>query len=985
MPRSSRLVLTLLLFASGAAALVYEVLWVRLLCLVVGNTVQATTTVLGAFMAGLALGSAAAARWLSPPRLAPLRTYALFELGIAAWALLLPFLLELPIPLYRALYGGPWLGFARIACSFVVLLPATALMGATLPVLAQAVAGKATAGRAVGLLYAVNTFGGVTGTLVSGFWALPAIGTTGTALFAVALNLGVAAAAWPLGRGEAWRAALAPEESRPGRFASIAVAASFASGLVALALEVVWTRVLNLVFGSTTYAFSLVLATFLVGIALGSEAVRRRADATRAPVFWMGVVLLAAAVSVLGLLFSVEALPVLYLRVLTRLGMSFDADLLARAAVAAAFLLPPTILFGAMFPLAVRAQVERRGAGRGVGEVYAANTLGAILGSAVGGFVLLPLFGMQRSVELLAVALALAGVAVVLGRAEPPRVQRGVAAAVAAVAVAVLLAASAPWDRKLISAGVYMDPQPLLGPDPAERLRHSLSRVRVLHFAEGVATTVSVLDVEGALESYRVDGKTEISTLPADKRLGRFMGHLPMLVHPAPRTALNIGLGAGMTVSALARHAELTRIDVAELEPEVAGVARVLAPHNHDVLSDPRVHLVFNDGRNHLLLSGERYDVITSDPFEPTVGGAASLFTRDHFELIRASLAPGGVACQYLPLYELGPREFGSVLTAFVETFPYVSAWFTGKDTLLIGTMHAPRIDYADLERRIGDPSVHGDLADVGLADAARLVGSFLFDANAGVSPGPAVPANTDRAPYLEFAAPRRRWLPVVEANVATLRLLKHGLPDWVSFRVAESRARADAGFRAQREAMDAIVAFAPRGPAAARPKAEAALQLDPGNPYATEMLVAWLTGQARRARKAGRIDEETAHLERALALDPRAVAPLVALARSAAIDRRWTDAQTWLSRTLAVYPELLEARLILAAMHEGNAQPALAEQVLLALLRDYPDCPEVLVPLADLEWKLGRQDDALTHLRRARATAPHDPRVKEAVARLAL
>ena len=983
----SRRALPILLFVSGAAALVYEVLWVRLLGLVVGNTVLATTTVLGAFMAGLALGSFAAGRWLSPPRLSPLRTYALFEVGIAGWALLLPSLLALPIPLYRELYGGAWLGVARIACSFAVLLPATALMGATLPVLAQAVAGSATAGRAVGLLYVVNTLGGVTGTLVCGFWSLPALGTDGTAMLAIALNLVVAAVAWPLGRGPdpVAGAERNPTGARSVHWASVAIAATFISGLVALALEVVWTRVLNQVFGSTTYSFSLVLATFLTGIALGSEAIRRRADATRAPVLWMGLVLAATAVSVLLLAFSVEALPVLYLRVIARVGVSFKADLLARAAVAATFLLPPTVLFGAMFPLAVRTHVARRGTGRGVGEVYAANTLGAILGSALGGFVLLPLLGMQRSVEVLAVALAVAGVAVVLWSGESTRVGRVLAAAVVVGAVGVLLALSARWDRKLISSGVYMDPEPLLSSEPAVALRHSLTHVRLLHFAEGVASTVSVLDVEGALLSFQVDGKAEISTLPADRRLGRLMGHLPVLVHPRPRTALNIGLGAGFTVGALTRYSELTRIDVAELEPEAAGVARVFAAHNHDVLSDPRVRLVFNDGCNHLLLSGERYDVITSDPFEPTVTGAASLFTREHFELLRRSLAPGGVACQWLPLYELGPREYGSVLTAFVESFPYVTAWFTGKDTLLIGTEHAPRIDYADLAARISSPSVHADLEDVGLADAARLLGTFLFEATAGRSPGPAVAANTDRAPYLEFAAPRRRWQFMLGFNVAMLRLLKQALPEWIAFPDASSRQRTEAAFLAQRWAMDALVAWRSRGVKAAHPAAQEALRLDPGDPFATEVMVDWHVRKARRARKAGRIGDEIGDLEQALALDPRAEAPLFALARGALLDRRWPEAHAWLARALAVHPESLTARLILAAVHDGTNQTAEAEEILEGLLSDFPACPEVLVPLADLEKKLGNRDEARAHLRQAVAIAPHDRRVREAVARVGL
>jgi spermidine synthase len=796
--------------------------------------------VLAAFMAGLGGGSLAFASWLDRTRTSALRAYALMEWGIAASALALPLLPGVLLPvletLYRSEASPPALAGVRFAGALLFLIVPTALMGGTLPALARhRVTRAAAAERPLAALYAANTWGGLAGTLLCGFVLIPALGMRRTNLLAVLLNAVVGLAAWVLASRGGGRGPIEEAPAREaGRVPRLVLAAFFVSGLAALATEVIGVRVLLLVFGSTTYAFTVMLATFLAGIGLGSALMalwlRRRPPATTTAT---AVVLLASAVLLLAASASVDRLPALYLEALRLAGATWAGDVAARTLVSLVFLLPVAALFGAMFPLVAGEEVRRRGsAARGVAAAYAANTAGAILGSLAGGFALLPALGMQKSLGAVALLLASTGLAVLAsGRPRPALIATALAVTTAALALA-----SRPWDRKLLSAGVYMAPHAFLGPHPGRTLREALARQRLTFFREGKTATVSVVELPGSIRSFRVDGKTEISDLPADRRLGRMMGHLPMLLHPAPRAAVNIGLGAGLTVGALAAH-PLTTIDVVEIEPEVAGAARMFSAENHDVLSDPRLRLVVNDGRNHLLLTDRRYDVVTSDPFEPTVAGAASLFTLEHFRLGRDRLAPGGIMCQWLPLYELGPAEFDSIARTFAMVFPSVSVWFTGRDTLLIGSMQPPVVDLERVAARMREPAVRRDLADVGYDDPYRLLGSFLYTVDGPDDFPPGVAINTDDVPVIEFAAPKRRWLSTVPAHLQRLLPRKQAPPPFVVFPTDEARRQAERSFAAQTLAMHALVEAHLSGPEAARPLAMECERLDPGNPLAAELL----------------------------------------------------------------------------------------------------------------------------------------------------
>jgi spermidine synthase len=918
----------LLAFVSGACALVYESLWLRALALVFGNTVLAGATVMAAFMGGLALGGALLGRCIGRIRLPPVRVYALLELLIAGSALLLPAAFDALAPLLRPLYGatggGSFLTLARLALSLLLLLVPTACMGGSFPALARVLASDASrAPRRLGQLYAVNTAGGIAGVLLVAFWLIPAFGVAGANALAVLLSAVTAAVAWRLGAREV----PAPEAPAVGTPAGVpALLAAGIAGFAALAFEVLAFRVLLLVFGSTTYAFTIMLAVYLGGIALGSALVSpwltKPRPAALAISLGLGGLALAAVAA------SVDRLPWLYLAALRFLGLSWRADVLARAVVACAFLLPPTLAFGAVFALALRERIAAAPAPveRAAGQLYAANCIGAILGSLAAGFLLLPRLGLQASLLVLAAAL-LGFAAWAVAR------RRALAAALLLSAFALAPFALRPWDRTLLAQGVYIDPRLFFDASGRIALGRIVAEQRLLYGREGVASTLAILEGEGLVTSLRLDGKVEMSDLPADRRLGRMMGQLPLLLHGGAHTAMNLGLGAGLTVAGLAAH-PLARIDVVELEPALVEGARVLALLNRGVVDDPRVRVIVGDGRNHLRLSSERYDVITSDPFEPTVGGAASLFTREAFAEARARLAPGGLVCQWVPLYEMGPAELDSIFAAFASAFPHASVWFTGRDTLLIGAEHPSRIDLPRLLERMAAARSRADLEDAQLHTPERLLATYVNELGAARPFGEA-PPNSDRFPIVEFAAPKRRWQPTLAANLRWLLSMRSREPPAVSGATQEQQQAIARAFLAQSAAMLALVERASGSLATARQYAQKALQLDPGQPLALSVFVA---AEVQFALAGGDLERGLLALE----LDKSALAERIQLAQALLAGRRFVDARALAEQVLEARPRSLGARLVLLQVQRERGLTTDAERTLAGLRADFPDSPRV-------------------------------------------
>lgn len=789
-----------LFLLSGAAALIYQVVWVRSLALVFGGTHLAVTTVLAVFMAGLALGS-----WLIGKRVdtqrRPLRVYGVLEIGIALSALLAVRLISGFPSLYAALAPGRdtdplLLTLLRVLLSAAALIVPTTLMGGTLPVLAAFAARSASSlGARLSLLYGVNTLGAAAGAAVAGFYLLPFHGVTVALAAAVAVNVAAGAGALLLALRVPDAALSAPEPDpapRDGRevpdgkrnaAAMFVLIGAGVSGFCALSYEVLWTRVLTMIIGTSVYGFTIMLIAFLTGIAGGSQlytmlAARLAASRTglRLMIGLFGVVQVLIGVSAFFVSLHIRDLPLhaLVLRGwIASLGMdSFQARQWANLFIAFSVMLVPALCMGFAFPLAgdiiARARNE---VGRAVGAVLSVNTIGAILGAAASGFLLIYLFGVERSLQMIMAINAAWGLLVVarLHRSPAP------AAAVGAVSLAVLLFLAFDsgslriWDAKFFA--VFRNNQPEAF-DTRDKIRDAVENTRVLFSDEGVNATISVIKVRGGGDqALLVNGKVVASNTPQDRQCQLTLGHLPLLLHRDPKKVLVVGLGTGMTLGAVSVHQRVEELTLVEMEPHVLPAARTFGAYNHQVLDDPKLRIVINDGRNHLLTTTDRYDVITADPIHPWTQGSGYLYTSEYFKLAAERLRPGGIMCQWLPIYEMQVEDLRSVAATFASRFRYTLAWLTHYDAELIGSNEPILLDEQVLARRIAEPAVAADLAQVMMGTPRDLLSFFLMG-TAGLerfAAGGTV--NTDDNLKLEFSAPLSiADRSVVGRNVASLQ-----------------------------------------------------------------------------------------------------------------------------------------------------------------------------------------------------------------------
>jgi spermidine synthase len=704
--------------ASGCAALIYEIVWFQLLELILGSSALSLGVIVASFMGGLCIGS------LLLPRLVarqqhPLRIYALIELGIGILGILILFLLPAVSMLYAAngLQGIPGL-LLRVFIAVALLLPPTILMGATLPAIARWMDASASGVARVGLLYAANTAGAMFGCLLAGFYLLRVYDTATATYVAAAINAMVSAAAALLAAVSAYRAA--PEApSHPvlaidpdARLVYLAIALS---GLTALGAEVTWTRVLALLFGATVYTFSLILAVFLLGLWLGSAAASYLLREVRDPRRALG---LCQALLVAGIAWSAfmigRALPYwpIYPPMATSPWFNFQLDLVSCAVA----VLPATLCWGASFPFALAAVARGEDAGPATAAIYAANTVGAIVGALGFSMLAIPWIGPQHAQQLL---IGFAAVAALLMLAPFVPAARSLAAGGVAI-MAVLLIASVPHvPDKLIAYGRRL----LLSED-----------AKVLYRGDGRVSSIAVTDM-GGTRSFHVSGKAEASTALVDMRLQRMLGHLAALLHPHPRSVLVVGFGAGVTAGTFTLYPGIERIVICEIEPLIPPhIGPYFKKQNYDVLHDPRVTIVYDDARHYILSTKEKFDIITSDPIHPWVKGAAMLYTKEYFDLVKKHLTPGGVITQWVPLYESTTGAVKSELATFFKVFPGGAVWSNelrgrGSDVVLSAQATPAPVDIDALNARLARPDyarVLASLRDVRFNSGTELMASYM-------------------------------------------------------------------------------------------------------------------------------------------------------------------------------------------------------------------------------------------------------------------
>jgi spermidine synthase len=722
--------LLLLFVLSGCAALVYEVVWFQLLQLVIGSSAVSLAVLLGTFMGGMCLGSYLLPRYVSA-REHPLRVYAYMEIGIGVLGIIILF----GVPLFSGVYtawGGPGpvgLFFRAIAAS-ICLLPPTILMGATLPAMSRWVETSPQGVAWLGYFYGGNTGGAVIGSLLAGFYLLRVHDMAIATYVAVALNLLVGALAILLARGTTYEpSADAREKVQPAPGSWAVYTAIALSGMTALASQVIWTRTLSLLFGATVYTFSLILAVFLFGIGIGSSIgsiMARSLERPRLALGWVQMLLCGAiAWAAYTLSLSLPFWPI-DPSMSTSPWYNFPLDL-ARAFWV---VLPAAILWGASFPLAL-ASVASKGQdpGRLVGGVYAANTVGAIIGAIGGSLLMVTWLGTQHSQQALIILSGLAALLVLeplqgstQGTSQPRSAWAGTLPIVIGAVIAALLARNVPPIPKILVA---------YGRYAATRAQQDID---VIYMGEGWNASVAVTQLPGGVRNYHNAGKVQASSEPQDMRLQRMLGHFTTIIPERAKKVLVIGCGAGVTAGAVSIDPYLEQETIAEIEPLVPKVVSTyFAEHNFNVIANPKVRVQIDDARHYLMTTNEKFDAITSDPLDPWVKGAAMLYTREFFEIVKAHLNPGGVVTLFVQLYESNTAAVKSEIATFMEAFPNGIVWGNtqdgrGYDLVLMGTVDPIQINVDALQARLTRPEyapVLKSLSEVGIYSAVDLLANY--------------------------------------------------------------------------------------------------------------------------------------------------------------------------------------------------------------------------------------------------------------------
>jgi spermidine synthase len=693
-------------FLSGAAALIFQVVWIRLLTHVFGSSTLAVATVWSVFMGGLALGSALGGRIVDRMKRDPLLAYAFCEVGVAVCAFVIPIVL-LGYPranawLWRAFGDStPLLVTVRFVLCSIILLPPTVLMGATLPILSRRVVDKSDElkrlGAKVGGLYAVNTFGAVVGVFAAGFWLLEALGLRKLNLLAIGMALVV-----PVLIGVALRVGRAPRWNPPttlaldtrgddvpltidARWVLIAFALS---GALAMNLEVLYFRAMALVLGSSTQSFTLVLVVFLLGLGVGSA-------------------------------------------------------LLTIARVA----FPTGLTLGAIMPMAVKiygGTVDR--VGKDVGTLYAANTLGAILGSLAGGFLVLPLIGLRAGLLVSSAIYLVTGA--VLAIRSPVALRRWASWTIAPTLLLFLMFLPG-WDADKLTSGPFRLGLP-------KGTQSSIRNADLVYYRDGLISTITVRKFPHGYILYN-NGKPDASS-HADRTIQIQLGVVPALLHPGTELdALVIGYGSGMTVGAITQASHISAIDAVDIEASVFEAAdRYFAQYSHAPGKNPKVARIVADGRNFLAAGGDTYDIIVSQPPDPWVAGVANLFTTEFYDLVLSRLAPEGIFCQWVQLYEFTPETLKLVYRTVKSKFPYsVALRPRGGDTMIIASREPLRFHLRELERRFRDSTLSAEMLRAELQSPYDLLARVLLapdEIDAFTGDGSIA---TDDNALLEFAAQR--------------------------------------------------------------------------------------------------------------------------------------------------------------------------------------------------------------------------------------
>jgi len=730
----------LLAFFSGCAALVYQVLWVRQLAIVVGADVYAVTICVSAFFAGLALGSFVFGRRANRTQ-SPLFAYSLVESAIAISGVAVTVAFAYTAPLFVSLQReiGP---FAWVLVFVLVGTPAF-LIGGTLPFLFCAWAPSSHIAAGGGILYAVNTAGGIAGALLAPFLLIPSLGIRGAAFAAASINLGVAVTAflWSRGPKPSVQGLQRSDEAISDGTTRIALALYAIAGGIALGYEVIWSQAIVPFMSTRAFAFAIILATYLAGIMLGSAAHARLADRLKDP--WGAFALLISGAGVLavllvvGLGFWILVLQTQAEALVFSVTGSMLAGMSARFVVAAgSVVFLPTLLLGAAFPVVLKLVARPIEIGQGVGDVLAFNTFGGIAGTLITGFVLVPTVGMMRSLTILAVCASTIGVVAVLRGSRTNTLARYTVFSTTVLALVCLF---------------------VVRPN---RLAHTLTVARgggeVIFYRETAAGTVAVIQEpknKGDFRRLYIQGVSNSGDAMPSLRYMRLQALLPLIIaEQESKSALVIGYGTGITSGSLLTVPWLAKRVCVELLPGVVEASSFFHG-NFSAATDPRLEIRVGDGRRELLQTSEPFDLITLEPPPPSAAGVASLYSTDFYRVAAARLQPSGMLAQWLPLGAQNLEDSRSIVQSFLNVFPYSTLWTTElHEMLLIGSLQPIKLDIDRIKHRFNQPQIETALREVGINSSAALLATWVTDREGLEKFAAGAPPVTDDRPTIEYS-----------------------------------------------------------------------------------------------------------------------------------------------------------------------------------------------------------------------------------------
>ena len=738
-------------------------------------------------MGGLALGSFVGGKIIDRD-FNPLAVYAILEAGIGIYCLLIPLFIELAFPLFQWIYLNLGDSYTQtslvrfLVCGVLLIIPAT-FMGGTLPVLSKLVTRDENfIGKDVGTLYSINTFGAVVGALASAFVFMRFLGVQATISVAATANICIALIIYflfkpPLKERLSYLAPPSKEKSASLQKWDLFILLSFAvSGLVALVYQVAWTRILSLLLGSSVYAFSLILAVFIFGLAVGTVTASNLLTRIRCLIKGYGISQIIIGFSALFIVPLFGRIPFVNRWVYENLGQQFQLMQGANFLTILGLLFIPTFFMGAQFPIVIKILATKlETVGQNVGRAYAFNTVGAIIGSFLAGFVLIPTLGIQATILSMVFLNVLLGIALLTLGSQLSfnwKIYGLPGVFIFCVFIANWIA---PWDKSVISSGSFM-PYRIGDLKEAE-----LKKNKILFFKEGVHTTVTTeLSASGNI-FLRANGKTDAS-LALDMRTQLLSGYLPMLFHENPKSVLVIGQGSGITLGAVEQF-PVNKINLVEISPAVIDGSRFFDPFNHDALNDERLSILLEDGRNHIALSKKSYDVIVSEPSNPWISGVGALFTVDFFDLLKKRLNPGGLACIWVHT-NMSPDSFKSIIRSFTEKFPFVTMWesIAGDDYLLIGSEREYRLSFEKAQKYLANKITGKDFAHIGIRNVPDLMSLMIMSRPKLVEFSKNTTLHTDDNSFLEFNAPEYVYKDERDLLVRQLTPFIQLQPEFVKF-----------------------------------------------------------------------------------------------------------------------------------------------------------------------------------------------------------